>query len=54
SILFNYIIKLLLLKKLIINIVYNSIFIIINKLIKQSIFILYKEKSTVEELGYII
>ncbi|PTB50295.1 hypothetical protein M431DRAFT_95773, partial [Trichoderma harzianum CBS 226.95] len=53
-ILFNYIIKLLLLKEPIINIVYNSIFVIINKLIKQGIFILYKEGSIAEELGYII
>ena len=49
----NFIIKLLFLKKLLTKIFYNSILIIVNQLIKEVCFILYKKVLNVEELMYI-
>ncbi|PTB34695.1 hypothetical protein M441DRAFT_155126, partial [Trichoderma asperellum CBS 433.97] len=52
TIIFNYIINLLGLKELLINIVYNSIFIVINKLFKQAYFLLYKKFYIIKDLVY--
>ncbi len=49
----NFIIKLFLFKDLIINISYNSILIITNKLIKYAYFINYLKASNTENLIYI-
>ena len=51
-VLLNFIIKLLLSKEPIIKIKFNSILIIINRLIKWGIFIPYKEFSITEDLAY--
>ena len=51
--LLDFIIKLLLFKKLIIRIEFDSILIIINRLIKWETFISYKNLSTAENLTYI-
>ncbi|PTB47384.1 hypothetical protein M431DRAFT_102362, partial [Trichoderma harzianum CBS 226.95] len=53
-ILFNLITKLPPLRELVIKILYNSILIIINKLMKITYFILVKKASNTEELAYII
>ncbi len=52
-IILNFIIKLLLLKNLIINVNYNNILIIINRLMKYIYFINYIEVSNIEDLIYI-
>ena len=52
SVLLNFIIKLLLFKELITRTEFNSILVVVNKLIKWEIFIPYKEFSTVENLAY--
>ena len=52
SIIMNFIVKLLLLKKLLTEVIYNSILIIIDWLIKKVRFISYKEVSDAEELTY--
>jgi hypothetical protein len=44
---------LLLFKELIIGVIYNSILVIIDRLIKYIYFLPYKEASIVEELAYI-
>ena len=44
--------KLLLLKKFIINTIYNLILIVTNKFIKYIYFLLYIKKSGIEELAY--
>jgi hypothetical protein len=49
----DFIIKLLLSKEAIIRVTYNSILIIIDKLIKYVYFIFYKKDLTVEKLVYI-
>ena len=49
----NFIVKLLLLKKLLTKVFYNSILIIVNQLIKEVQFISYKKVSNTEELVYI-
>ena len=49
----NFIVKLSLLKKLLIKIFYNSILTIVNQLIKEVQFILYKKVLNIEELTYI-
>ena len=41
------------LKELIIKVKYNSILVVIDKLIKYRYFILYKEANTLEDLVYI-
>ena len=46
----DFIVKLLKLQKLIIRIKYNLILVIIDRLIKYTCFILYKESSIVEDL----
>ena len=48
----NFIIKLSLLKKLLTKVFYNSILTIVNQLIKEVQFILYKKVSNTEELTY--
>ena len=48
----NFIIKLLLLKKLLIEVVYNSILIVVDQLIKKARFISYLEASNAEKLAY--
>ena len=50
----NFIIKLLKLKNLTIEDKYNSILIIINKLIKYSHIIVCKKKFTTKQLRYIV
>ena len=50
----NFIVKLLLLKKLLTRVFYNSILILVNQLMKEVQFILYKEVSNAEELMYIV
>ncbi len=52
-IILNFIIKLFLFKNLIINISYNSILIITNRLTKYIYFINYLETSNIEDLIYI-
>ena len=52
SIAMDWIIKLLLLREFIINIVYNSILIIIDKFIKYIYFLLYIEELGIENLAY--
>ena len=49
----NFIIKLSLLKKLLTNISYDLILMIINQLTKKARFISYLEASDAEELAYI-
>jgi hypothetical protein len=49
----NFIVKLLLLKKVLTRIVYDSILVVTDRLIKYAYFIFYKEDLTVEELVYI-
>ena len=49
----DFIIKLLLLKELMINMVFDLIIIAVDKLIKDIIFILFKEAATADELAYI-
>ena len=49
----DFIIKLLPLKKLIIEFVSNSIIVVIDKLTKYRHFVLYKEVSNVKDLVYI-
>ena len=46
-------VKLLLFKKFIIRIEFDSILVIINKLIKWGTFIPYKEAFTAEDLAYV-
>jgi hypothetical protein len=48
----DFIIKLLLSVKLIIEVVFDSILVIIDRLTKYEYFILYKESSLIEELVY--
>ena len=48
----NFIIKLSLLKKLLIEVFYNSILTIVNQLIKEVQFTLYKKVLNTEELIY--
>jgi hypothetical protein len=49
----NFIVKLPLLKEIFTGIIYNSILVVTNRLIKYAYFIFYKEGSTAEELIYI-
>ena len=49
----NFIVKLSLLKKFLTKVFYNSILTIVNQLIKEVQFILYKKVSNTEELTYI-
>ena len=49
----NFIVKLSLLKKFLTKVFYISILIIVNQLIKEVQFILYKKVSNIEELIYI-
>jgi hypothetical protein len=49
----NFIVKLPPLKETLIRVIYDSILIVINQLIKYAYFIFYKEGLTVEELIYI-
>ena len=51
-IIINFIIKLSLLKKLLIKVIYNLILIIVNQLTKKVRFLSYKEVSDTEELTY--
>ncbi|PTB34693.1 hypothetical protein M441DRAFT_155150, partial [Trichoderma asperellum CBS 433.97] len=51
-IIFNYITNLLGLKEPLTNIIYNSIFIVVNKLFKQAYFLLYKKSYTIKNLIY--
>ncbi|PTB34692.1 hypothetical protein M441DRAFT_155155, partial [Trichoderma asperellum CBS 433.97] len=53
TIIFNYIINLLKLKELLINTVYNSIFIVVDKLFKQAYFLLHKKSYTIKNLVYL-
>ncbi|PTB58445.1 hypothetical protein M431DRAFT_79684, partial [Trichoderma harzianum CBS 226.95] len=53
-ILFNLITKLPPLKKLVIKVLYDNIFIVVNKLIKITYFIPFKKASNIEELAYVI
>ena len=50
----NFIIKLLKSKKLIEEIIYNSIFIMVNQLTKYTHIILFKETYSSEQLKYVI
>ena len=52
SVIMNFIIKLLLLKKLLTEVIYNSILTVMNWLIKKVRFLSYKEVSDTEELTY--
>jgi len=52
NIILDFIVKLLLLKEVLIKVVYDSILIIINRLIKYAYFISYKKSLTIEELVY--
>ena len=52
SIVINFIIKLLLLKKLLTEVIYDSILTIVDWLIKKVRFLSYKEVSDAEELIY--
>ena len=49
----DFIVKLSLSKELITNIVFNSIMVAMDRLIKDVIFILFKEAATVNKLAYI-
>ena len=49
----NFIIKLLLLKKLLTEVVYDLILTVVDQLIKKARFILYLEALNAEELAYI-
>ena len=49
----NFIVKLSLSKKLLTKVIYNSILIIVDQLIKKVRFLSYKEASDAEELTYI-
>ena len=49
----NFIIKLLLSKKLLTEVTYNLILTIVDQLIKKARFILYLKASDTEELAYI-
>ncbi|EHK25068.1 uncharacterized protein TRIVIDRAFT_145043, partial [Trichoderma virens Gv29-8] len=51
---FNYIVKLPVLKEPIIKVKFNSIFIIVNRLIKITLFIPYIKGNTAEKLVYIL
>ena len=46
----DFVIKLLLLKELIINIIFNLIIVAVDRLIRNIIFILFKEIATAEKL----
>jgi hypothetical protein len=48
----NFIVKLLLLKEVLIGVIYNSILVVTDRLIKYAYFIPYKEDLTAEELVY--
>jgi hypothetical protein len=52
SIALDFIIKLLLSKKALTGVIYNSILVVTNRLIKYAHFISYKKGLTVEELVY--
>ena len=52
SIAMDWIMKLLLLRESIINMVYNLILVIINKFIKYVYFLLYIKKSEIKEFVY--
>jgi hypothetical protein len=52
SIALDFIVKLSLLKEALIKVVYDSILVVTDRLIKYARFISYKEGSTVEELVY--
>ena len=52
SVVMNFIIKLLLLKKLLIKVIYDLILIIVDQLTKKVRFLSYKEVSDAEELTY--
>ena len=49
----NFIVKLSLSKKLLTRVIYNLILIIVNQLIKEVWFLLYKKVLDIEELVYI-
>ena len=49
----DFVVKLPLLKELIINIVFNSIMVAMDRLIKDIIFILFKEAAIANKLAYI-
>ena len=53
SVVMDFIVKLSLLKKFLTEVFYNSILTIVNQLIKEVWFILYKKVSNTEELAYI-
>ncbi|PTB35122.1 hypothetical protein M441DRAFT_154095, partial [Trichoderma asperellum CBS 433.97] len=53
TIIFNYIINLPGLKEPLTNTVYNSIFIVVDKLFKQAYFLLYKKSYTIKDLIYL-
>ena len=48
----EFIVKLLLLRELLIEVEYNSIIVITNKITKYKYFILYKEANTTKDLVY--
>ena len=50
----DFIVKLLKLEELIIKVIYNSILVIVDRLIKFTYFIPYQEKLIVEDLAYIV
>ena len=50
----DFIVKLLKLEELIIKVIYNSILVIVDKLIKFTYFMPYQEKLIVEDLAYIV
>jgi hypothetical protein len=53
SIVLDFVVKLLLLRDLIIGIEYDSILVVIDRLIKYTYIILYLEASIIEDLAYI-
>ena len=52
SVVINFIIKLSLLKKLLTKVIYNSVLIIVDQLMKKVRFISYEEASDAKELTY--
>ena len=50
----DFIVKLLKLEELIIKVIYNSILVIVDRLIKFAYFVPYQEKLIVEDLTYIV
>ena len=49
----DFVVKLSLLKELMTNMVFDLIIIVVDRLIKDIIFILFKEAATVDKLAYI-